>query len=182
MVWRRWPRQIASDLARFFHRRIADWHQGLMKQLRAAGAVRHLHRGKPEEKVRTIRVDFAPEDGALAAPARRGASRVAADGASVGQHLAVLRAAQVPGAHADEYGERLFFPCWPLVEIDEEEQRRQAEEKRMRESGADDSMASMWTQTDDDEEEMTQCRSTPMSSHVWTSGPSERHQRDGVAV
>ncbi len=29
-VWRQFPRQIASDLSEFHHRRIADWHTGAM--------------------------------------------------------------------------------------------------------------------------------------------------------
>lgn len=27
-IWSRYPRQIASDLSQFHHRRIADWHRG----------------------------------------------------------------------------------------------------------------------------------------------------------
>ena len=147
-------RQIASDLQRFFRRRIADWHQGPHEQLRAAGTVRHLHRRRPRRE--------GPHDpGRLRPRARRAGRRDARRELPEWQQmlrqstntLAVLRAAQVPGAQADEYGERLFFPLAKIAEIDAEEQRRQAEEKRMRESGADDSMAAMWTQTDDDEEE-----------------------------
>lgn len=154
MVWRRWPRQIASDLQRFFHRRIADWHQGRMSSYELLELFGISIDDDPVEKVRTIRVDFAPEHGALAAALRGGElpewQQMLRQSTNT---LAVLRAAQVPGAQADEYGERLFFPLAKIAEIDAEEQRRQAEEKRMRESGADDSMASMWTQTDDDEEE-----------------------------
>lgn len=29
-LWRQFPRQIASDLSQFHHRRIAEWHSGLM--------------------------------------------------------------------------------------------------------------------------------------------------------
>ena len=29
-TWRQFPRQIASDLSEFHHRRIADWHSGAM--------------------------------------------------------------------------------------------------------------------------------------------------------
>lgn len=29
-IWRQFPRQIASDLSRFHHRRIAEWHRGEM--------------------------------------------------------------------------------------------------------------------------------------------------------
>lgn len=29
-IWKQFPRQIASDLSEFHHRRIAEWHQGTM--------------------------------------------------------------------------------------------------------------------------------------------------------
>src|SRR5688500_8954381 len=29
-IWSQFPRQIASDLSEFHHRRIAEWHQGFM--------------------------------------------------------------------------------------------------------------------------------------------------------
>lgn len=29
-VWKQFPRQIASDLSRYHHRRIAEWHSGVM--------------------------------------------------------------------------------------------------------------------------------------------------------
>lgn len=29
-IWRQFPRQIASDLSQFHHRRIAEWHDGTM--------------------------------------------------------------------------------------------------------------------------------------------------------
>ncbi len=156
MVWRRWPRQIASDLRRFFHLPIADWHQGRMSSYELLELFGVSIIDDPEAKVRTIRVDFAPEDGALAAALRGGElpewQQMVRQAANT---LAVLRAAQVPGAAADEYGERLFFPLAKLAEIDAEEERRRAEEQRMRESGADDSMSAMWTLTEDDEEEMS---------------------------
>jgi hypothetical protein len=142
MVWRRWPRQIASDLRRFFHCSIADWHQGRLSSF---------------ELLELFRVDFAPEDGALAKELRGGElpewQQMVRQSANT---LAVLRAAQVPNAQADEYGERLFFPLAKLAEIDAEEDRRRAEETRMRESGVDDSMSAMWTLPDNtDEEGMT---------------------------
>ena len=152
MVWRRWPRQIASDLRRFFTKDISDWHQGRMSSYELLELFGISIIDDPADKVRTIRVDFAPDDGALAAALRGGEipewQQMVRQSANT---LAVLRAAQVPGAQADEYGERLFFPLSKLAEIDADEQARQAEEKRMRESGADDSMAGMWTQTNEEE-------------------------------
>lgn len=106
----------------------------------------------PDTKTRTIRVDFAPDDGALATELRGGElpewQQMVRQSANT---LAVLRAAQVPGAAADEYGERLFFPLSKLLEIEDEEQRRAAEEKRLREAGVDDEMAAMWSQPDNEE-------------------------------
>jgi hypothetical protein len=108
-----------------------------------------------DEQVRTIAVNFAPEDGALATALRGGEipewQQMLRQSTNT---LAVLRAAQVPGAQADEYGERLFFPLAQIAEINAEEQRRRAEETRMRESGVDVAMSAMWTHNDD-EEEMT---------------------------
>ncbi|HOW92887.1 MAG TPA: hypothetical protein PLF91_00150 [Mycolicibacterium fallax] len=104
----------------------------------------------PATRTRTIRVDFAPEDGALAAALRGGElpewQQMIRQSANT---LAVLRAAQVPGAAADEYGERLFFPLSKVLEIEAEEEARQAEEARMREQGVGDAMAGMWTLTDE---------------------------------
>ena len=157
MVWRRWPRQIASDLRRFFHLPIADWHQGRMSSYELLELFGISIVDDPAEKVRTIRVDFAPEHGALASALRGGEipewQQMVRQSTNT---LAVLRAAQVPGAQADEYGERLFFPPSKIAEIDAEEQRRQDEERRMRESGADDSMSAMWTIHTDDAEEVNQ--------------------------
>lgn len=159
MVWRRWPRQIASDLQRFFRRRIAEWHSGEMSSYELLELFGVSVIDDPDTKTRTIRVDFAPDDGALATALRGGElpewQQMMRQSANT---LAVLRAAQVPGAAADEYGERLFFPLAKLLEIDDEEQRRQAEEQRMRETGADASMAGMWTipGNDDDEQEVSE--------------------------
>lgn len=154
MVWRRWPRQIASDLQRFFHRRIAEWHSGEMSSYELLELFGVSVIDDPAAQTRTIRVDFAPDDGALATALRSGElpewQQMMRQSANT---LAVLRAAQVPGAAADEYGERLFFPLAKLLEIDDEEQRRQAEEQRMRETGADASMAGMWTVPDNDDEQ-----------------------------
>lgn len=151
MVWRRWPRQIASDLRRFFHASIADWHQGRMSSYELLELFGVSIIDDPKRKTRTIRVDFAPEDGALAGALRDGEipewQQMVRQAANT---LAVLRAAQVPDAQSDEYGERLFFPLSRLVEIDAEEQRRKAEEDRLRELGVDDGMAQMWTQPDEE--------------------------------
>src|SRR5262245_35368973 len=72
MVWRLFPRQMASDLQRFFHRRIAEWHSGEMSsfellELFGASVVDDL-----KAKTRTIRIEFAPEDGEIANALRGG--------------------------------------------------------------------------------------------------------------
>lgn len=150
MVWRRWPRQIASDLRRFFHLPIADWHQGRLSSFELLELFGISIDEDPATRTRTIRVDSAPEDGALAAALRGGElpewQQMIRQTANT---LAVLRAAQVPGAAADEYGERLFFPLAKVLEIEAEEEARQAEETRMREQGVGDAMAGMWTLTDE---------------------------------
>jgi integrase len=153
MVWRRWPRQIASDLRRFFTKDIADWHQGRMSSYELLELFGISLEDDPDTKTRTIRVDFAPDDGALATALRGGEipewQQMIRQSANT---LAVLRAAQVPGAQSEEYGERLFFPLSKIIEIDDEERRRHAEEKRLRDLGIDDEMAAMWTTQPDDEE------------------------------
>lgn len=54
-MWRQFPRQIASDLSRFHHRRIAEWHSGEMSSYELLELVEHL-----------------PETGAYKAALRRG--------------------------------------------------------------------------------------------------------------
>lgn len=53
-LWKQFPRQIASDLSRYHHRRIAEWHDGsmssyelleLIDQLPARGSFRTAVRG-----------------------------------------------------------------------------------------------------------------------------------------
>lgn len=110
--WRLYPRQIASDLRRFWHLRIADWHQGRLSSfelLELFGV--SLVEEDEENQIRTICADFAPEEGALAAAMRDG-DRPEWKQAVVqsANELSVLRVAQVPGADGDEYGARLFMP------------------------------------------------------------------------
>lgn len=134
--WRVFPRQIASDLRRFFHAHIADWHQGRMSSyelLELFGVTiddsvwvkgDQFDADTPivtnvgwltveivaDEKARTIRVDFPPEDGAVAT-AMRGGERPEWKQmlAQTANELAVLRATYAPGAAADQYDARLFF-------------------------------------------------------------------------
>lgn len=101
----------------------------------------------PDTKTRTIRVDFPPEDGALA-EALRGGERPEWKQAiaQAANELAVIRVVQAPDAQADEYGSRLFLPPHRQRELMEEDERLRAEQIRLTAGGFDDGMASMWTQ------------------------------------
>lgn len=95
-----------------------------------------------ENPVRTIQVDFAPEDGVLASALRDGErpewKQMLAQSAN---ESAVLRAAQVQGADGDEYGSRLFLPVWRERELIAEDVIVQTERARPAEPGG---MESMW--------------------------------------
>lgn len=110
-LWLQFPRQIASDLQRFWRLRIAGWHQGSLSSFELLELLGASVEDDEENKIRTIRADFAPEDGALAAVMRGGDrpewKQMLAQSAN---ELSVLRVAQVPGADGDEYGARLFMP------------------------------------------------------------------------
>jgi hypothetical protein len=100
---------------------------------------------KPE---RTIRVEFAPEDGVLAA-ALRGDERPEWKQmlAQTANSLAMLRVAYVPDADADEYGERLFLPVERQRELADDEAALQVEQQLIRDEGPDSGgLGSLWTQ------------------------------------
>lgn len=67
------PRQIASDLRRFFGVRIADWHDGSMSSYELLELFGVSFVDDEESRTRSIKVDFAPEDGAVAKALRGGA-------------------------------------------------------------------------------------------------------------
>lgn len=71
-VWRLWPRQIASDLHRFFQVDIADWHQGRLSSFKLLELFGASVEDDPQTQTRTISVDFAPQDGALDRAMREG--------------------------------------------------------------------------------------------------------------
>lgn len=173
-VWRMWPRQIASDLRRFFHCRIADWHRGEISSyelLELFGASvdesvtlcgSQFDADTPivtsagmatvdllaDEKTRTIRVDFPPEDGAVAA-ALRGDERPEWKQmlAQTANSLAILRVVQAPDADTDTYGERLFLPIERQRELADEQQAMRDQHQRLREPGSDDGgLGSLWQQ------------------------------------
>lgn len=167
-IWRIHPRELASDLQRFYHLRIADWHRGMLSsfevlelfgvtitepEMRVVKAWvfesgRRMLTDFPvpvdEEPTRTIRVDFAPEDGVLALALRGGErpewKQMLAQSAN---ELAVLRASQVQGADSDEYGARLFLPIWREQELITEQVALQELRDHPDEPG---DMSSMWRQ------------------------------------
>lgn len=71
-IWRKYPRQIASDLKRFFHTDIEDWHQGRLSSYKLLEWFGATITDDEDNKVRTIVVEFAPENGALAKALRDG--------------------------------------------------------------------------------------------------------------
>lgn len=100
---------------------------------------------KPE---RTIRLDFAPEDGVLARALRGGErpewQQMAAQAANT---LALLRVAYVPDADASEYGERLFLPVERQRELADDDMALQAEQQLIRDEGPESGgLGSLWTQ------------------------------------
>lgn len=66
----------------------------------------------PDEETRTIAVDFAPEDGAVAAALRDGERPEWKQAlAQVANISAMFRSAKMPNADTDVYGERMFLPA-----------------------------------------------------------------------
>ncbi|AKY02823.1 tail assembly chaperone [Mycobacterium phage Phatniss] len=70
--WRLYPRQIASDLRRFFGLSVADWHQGRLSSLELLDLFGVRFVDNAEERVRELYVDFAPVNGAVARAVRGG--------------------------------------------------------------------------------------------------------------
>jgi hypothetical protein len=99
----------------------------------------------PKRKVRTIRIDFAPEDGALASALRGGErpewKQMLAQSAN---ELAVLRVAQAPDADATEYDERLFLSVARQRELDEEQLAREGEQRDGTDNSEPSGLYSLW--------------------------------------
>lgn len=115
-VWRRYPRQIAADLSRYHHRRIADWHRGVMSSYELLELL-----------------EFMPEEGALA-KAIRGGERPDWQQmlAQIANETAVLRASQVQGVDSSDYGSRLWLSLAKIREqIEQIEESEEAQEAVM---------------------------------------------------
>jgi len=121
--WRMHPRQIASDLRRFFHADIEDWHRGCLsshKLLEWFGVdVEYDH----DAGTRTIRVECAPEGGAVDVAIREGGfSRIEHMIAETFNELARVRLWIHVGNGGKEYEPPQF--------TDPREDRRRREEER----------------------------------------------------
>jgi hypothetical protein len=91
----------------------------------------------PEAEIRTIVVDFAPEDGAVSAALRDGERPEWKQAlAQVANISALFRSYKFPKADTEQYGERLFIPV--------AEQRRAIEDQRVVADGDTLSEFSFW--------------------------------------
>lgn len=105
----------------------------------------------PKTMTRTIRVDFAPEDGALARAMRGGeGSELVQATKQVANEAAVIRAAFVPNADASQYGSRFFLPFALRQEYEADREHFRAEQRRIdSELPEDGGMAAMWHQREE---------------------------------
>ena len=101
-----------------------------------------------ETRTRTVFVDFPPENGAVAKVLRGGErSELEQMVAQTANELAVLRAAYVPNAQADQYDSRFFLTAARRREYHAEREQLRAEREQARDGDFDDdSMAAMWHQ------------------------------------
>lgn len=97
---------------------------------------------------RTIHIDFAPEDGAVARAMRGGeATELTQVCRQTANEMAVLRAGYVPNADASQYGSHFFLPLAKRQEIEAEHEAARAERERMRDEVPEGGgMAAMWQQ------------------------------------
>jgi hypothetical protein len=113
-VWRQYPRQIASDLSQYHHRRIAEWHRGDMSSYELLELL-----------------EFMPDRGAFKKAVRGNEwSEEEAIWAQVANELAILRAVQAPKVKGERYGSRLWFSPAKLREMAAEAE----EQEELRES------------------------------------------------
>ncbi|AEN79876.1 tail assembly chaperone [Mycobacterium phage PhancyPhin] len=122
--WRMAPRQIASDLRRFFPGcHIRDWHQGRMSSYELLELFGVTVAEDEETETRTIVVEWPPESGAVAAVVRDGDrpewQKMLAQVANIS---ALFRSAHLPKADTEAYGEQLFFPISKTREFIETQQ------------------------------------------------------------
>lgn len=103
----------------------------------------------PETRVRTIHMDFAPEDGAVAKAMRDGESTELVQATrQIANEAAVIRAAYVPNADASQYGSGFFLPPAIARQNKVEQERIRAERERIQ-SEPGSGMSAMWTQREE---------------------------------
>lgn len=100
-IWSQFPREIASDLSQYHHRRIAEWHSGDMSSYELLELL-----------------EFMPEDGAFKTAVRGGDwTHDQEVWAQIANELAILRAVQAPKVKAEEYGSRLRYSPSKLKQL-----------------------------------------------------------------
>lgn len=102
----------------------------------------------PKAKVRTITIDWPPEDGAVAL-AMRGGERPEWQQmtAQIANESSVLRATYAQGATAEDYAARLWLSrAMERAHADELDRIRAEVEQMHDDDGGNDSMSSMWHQ------------------------------------
>lgn len=103
----------------------------------------------PAKKVRTIHMDFAPDNGAVAKAMRDGeGSELEQAVRQIANETAVLRAAYVPNADASQYGSGFFLPPAIARQNKVEQERIRAERERIQ-SEPGSGMSAMWTQREE---------------------------------
>ena len=121
MFWKLGPRQIASDLRRFFHCTIGDWHQGRLSSFDLLEMFGVNIVEDHDTETRTVEIEFAPEDGAVADLVRDGErpewKQMLGQVANIS---ALFRAAKFPNAETDNYGEQIFYPVSQIKQFVEE--------------------------------------------------------------
>lgn len=102
-LWRQYPKQIASDLSQYHHRRIKEWHDGTMSSYELLELL-----------------EFMPERGAFKTAARGGEfSGDEKIWVQIANEIAVLRAGWVPKVKGEEYGSMIIYSPAKLREMAE---------------------------------------------------------------
>jgi hypothetical protein len=100
-IWRQYPREIASDLSQYHHRRIKEWHDGSMSSYELLELL-----------------EFMPERGAFKTAARGGEySQEEKVWVQIANELAVIRAGFMPKVKGEEYGSQLHYSPLKLQEM-----------------------------------------------------------------
>ena len=100
-IWSQYPREIASDLSQYHHRRIAEWHSGEMSSYELLELL-----------------EFMPDRGAFKTAVRGGDWDEEQEvWAQIANELAILRAVQAPKVKAEEYGSLIRYSSANQMEM-----------------------------------------------------------------